>query len=196
MLVKSAPFSGFGVVDQGLYGAEAGYHGINLAWCCVSGYHSGEAAIKFSKDTDLKPIDESALKGSMESVFEPLERKNGIDPKDATVKVQKILFPPGVAVIKTRETLKDATEKFAALKEEINHTVFATDGHELIKAVEVRNMVVLAEMIVRSALLREESRGCHFRGDYPEKDDGRFKRWSYLQQGEKGETRLWLGPLG
>lgn len=177
------------------YGAEAGYHGINLAWCCVSGYHSGEAAVKFSKDTDLKPIDESALRGSMESVLELLKRKNGIDSKEATVKVQKILFPPDVAIIKTRETLINAGEKLAALNEEIHHTVFATDGHELIKSVEACNMVVLAEMIVKSALLREESRGCHFRGDYPEKDDSRFKRWSYLQQGEKGEIQLWLGPL-
>jgi succinate dehydrogenase/fumarate reductase flavoprotein subunit len=44
-------------------------------------------------------------------------------------------------------------------------------------------------------LLREESRGCHFRGDYPEKDDSRFKHWSYLQQGHKGEIKLWLGAL-
>ena len=131
----------------------------------------------------------------MESVLEPLKRKNGIDSKEATVKVQKILFPPDVAIIKTGETLINAVKKLAALKEEIYHTIFATDGHELIKTVETRNMVVLAEMIVKSALLREESRGCHFREDYPEKDDSRFKRWSYLQQGEKGEIRLWLGPL-
>lgn len=176
------------------YGAEAGYHGINLAWSCVSGFHSGEAALKFSRGVERRPIDESALRDSMESVFAPLKRKTGISPKEATVRLQRILFPPDVAIVKNGETLADAVDRLVALKGEIHHGVFATDGHELIKSFEVRNMAVLAELIVRSALMREESRGCHFRGDYPEKDDGGFKRWSYSQQGDKGEARLWLGP--
>jgi succinate dehydrogenase/fumarate reductase flavoprotein subunit len=177
------------------YGANAGYHGINLAWSCVSGYHSGESAVRFSRGSDLKPINKSDLKSSMRSILEPLKRRSGMDSKDGTVKIQKILFSPDVAIIKNRETLRDAVEKLAALKGEIHHTIFAADGHELIKTVETRNMAVLAELIVRGALLREESRGCHFRGDYPEKDDSRFKHWSYLQQGHKGEIKLWLGAL-
>jgi len=174
------------------YGAQAGYHGINLAWSCVSGYLSGEAAVKFSKDVQLKTIDETLLRDSMASVFESLKRKKGMASKEATVRIQEILFSPDVAIVKNRDTLRDAIEKLSALKGEMDHSIFAADGHELIKTVEVRSMVVLAELIVKSALLREESRGCHFRGDYPEKDDDRFKRWSYLQQDDKGKMRLWL----
>ena len=151
--------------------------------------------MKFSRDTELRPVEDSVLKSSMEHVLEPLNRKKGLYSKEATMKIQKILFPPDVAIIKNSETLRDAVDKLAALQEEIHYTVFAMDGHELIKAVETRNMVLLAEMIVRSALLRKESRGCHFREDYPQKNDEQFKRWSYIQKGDKGEIRLWLGPL-
>jgi succinate dehydrogenase/fumarate reductase flavoprotein subunit len=177
------------------YGAEAGYHGINLGWSCVSGYRAGESAVRFSGDSELRPADDSVLKNSMEHMLEPLNRKKGLTSREATVMIQKILFSPDIAIIKNRETLMDAINKLAALKEEIHRTVFATDGHELIKAVETRNMALLSEMILRSALLREESRGCHFREDYPQKDEDRFKRWSYLQQGDNEEIRLWLGPL-
>ena len=44
----------------------------------------------------------------------------------------------------------------------------------LIEALEARNLVCLAEVIIRAALMREESRSAHYRTDFPNRDD---KRW-------------------
>ncbi len=48
---------------------------------------------------------------------------------------------------------------------------------------EAANMVVLAELVARSAILRRESRGAHFRSDHPRRDDARYGRSSYIGRG-------------
>ncbi len=47
-------------------------------------------------------------------------------------------------------------------------------------AAETRNLLDTAELIARSALAREESRGAHYRNDFPARDDARFARHSLL----------------
>jgi L-aspartate oxidase len=46
---------------------------------------------------------------------------------------------------------------------------------------EARNLLQCAELIVRSAIAREESRGAHYRTDFPSHDDVRFKKHSIVQ---------------
>ena len=53
-----------------------------------------------------------------------------------------------------------------------------------IDAFQVTNMVVVARLIVRSALARKESRGLHFNIDYPGRDDVHFRRDTVLTQGD------------
>jgi succinate dehydrogenase/fumarate reductase flavoprotein subunit len=59
--------------------------------------------------------------------------------------------------------------------------MIARDGHELRMAHEVKNMLLNAEMKLRSGLYREESRGTHFREDFPARNDKEWHCWVTVQ---------------
>jgi succinate dehydrogenase/fumarate reductase flavoprotein subunit len=65
----------------------------------------------------------------------------------------------------------------------------AKDLHYLSKCHEVQSMALCAELTFRSALMRSESRGFHFREDFPERDDKNWLKWIILKQ-DKGEMKL------
>jgi succinate dehydrogenase / fumarate reductase, flavoprotein subunit len=59
---------------------------------------------------------------------------------------------------------------------------------ELVEALELQHLVMVGEMILTSALSREESRGAHFREDFPQRDDDRYLCHTLAYQGAEGVT--------
>ena len=59
-------------------------------------------------------------------------------------------------------------------------------NYDLLEAMELEGLLGLAEVILSSALAREESRGAHFREDFPERDDDRWLKHTLVHKGEDG----------
>src|SRR5581483_3813442 len=83
-----------------------------------------------------------------------------------------------LGIVRTRESMARALEGIQALRVRAEQVslddrgrVFNTD---LIQALELTSLVELAETIVAGALAREESRGAHYRSDYPKRDDAHW----------------------
>jgi len=57
---------------------------------------------------------------------------------------------------------------------------------DLIRCLELENMLRIAKVVCQAALLREESRGSHYRMDYPTEDNERWLRNIEVRKGEKG----------
>jgi succinate dehydrogenase/fumarate reductase flavoprotein subunit len=84
----------------------------------------------------------------------------------------------GAGVFRTEESLKEAVEAVGALRERYRDVVLDDRDRafntQLVAALELGNMLDVAETIVRSGLERRESRGSHTRRDHPDRDDQRY----------------------
>ena len=69
-----------------------------------------------------------------------------------------------------------------------------SDEASLVKALEARNLLQAAELVVHAALTRTESRGQHRRTDFPARDDAEWVRWVALERGADG-PRVSTAPI-
>jgi fumarate reductase flavoprotein subunit len=96
----------------------------------------------------------------------------------------------GAGVYRTEETLKETVEEIARLKDRYRdlslHDHDRAFNTELIAALELGNMLDVAETVVQSGLERRESRGSHTRKDHPERDDDRFLSHSLAHAAGEG----------
>ena len=94
----------------------------------------------------------------------------------AALKAQiRKLMTNNVGIIRNEEKLQKAMTRILEIKEQIRGREYSD-----IEQWELINMVALSEMVIKSALLRTESRGAHYRTDYPQTDDIHWKKNTIL----------------
>ena len=89
--------------------------------------------------------------------------------------------------------MEEALSKLDELKQKLPD-LFAKDGHTLFQCHEAKAMALCAEMTYRAALMREESRGWHFREDFPKRDDENWLKWTIVKQ-DKEEMSVSTEPI-
>jgi succinate dehydrogenase / fumarate reductase flavoprotein subunit len=102
-------------------------------------------------------------------------------------------------VFRTDESLKQALEDIGSLKQRYRNVSVGDKGKrynsDLLEAVELGFLLDLAEVMVVGAKARNESRGAHFREDYPHRDDVNFMRHTMAYRTDEGEVRLDYKPV-
>lgn len=81
------------------------------------------------------------------------------------------------------------------LEEQMVPKMRAEDPHMLRLAHETENMALNAEMILRASLFRKESRGWHYREDYPRQNDKEWLAWNQIFRDETGAMALDKVPV-
>lgn len=168
------------------------FGGMNLAFAAVSGVRAGDFASDSalrSPEIGLEP-ETGQIAAKIAELFVPTEIAKGPTADEVTAELQKIIIPYPVTYLRSEMSLKTALAQLLSLKDEIAR-VKAKDSHDLAKAHELRNMALLAEGFLRSALAREESRGYHFREDFPWTNNRDWLKWVYVQSAPAREMRVW-----
>ena len=161
---------GAGEVCGGVHGANR-LGGNALADTQVFGKIAGESASKAAKQTDLKTNEEMVENEA--SRIEGIIKKGTIKPQDFKNRIKNLMWEK-VAIVREEKTLNEALGELLEMQKELDSLDVSEKKQyntELVTALEVINMVEICILTVKSAILRRESRGAHFRSDFPESLD-------------------------
>ncbi len=160
--------------------------GVTMAFCNVSGYRAGEQAASIAAEQGTSEVVQEQVLGLKDNIFSPMTRKPGVSPHQIYRRLNNKLVRPEYSLIKSEATIIDMLREIREVAREELPRVVARDIHELIKANEVANYVLLLELIYTSALERKESRLCHYRLDFPFRDDIDWLKWIVLRKEDSG----------
>ena len=144
----------------------------------VFGKIAGDSAAKYAASNSTPPLDRKSINEEYSRVMMPLEKEDGLSPTKETQRLQKFMWDKA-GLFRNEQDLNDALNFIQQQKKQINSELAIQNkatryNTEWITALELQDMSLVAEMIVRSALLRKESRGAHYRTDYPKPDNQRW----------------------
>ncbi|NWF57241.1 MAG: FAD-binding protein [Syntrophaceae bacterium] len=188
---------------QGLWAAGevvGGLHGANrmggnaLSEIIVFGSRAGAAAAEWAlRQTPLGEAD--SLIQSRWARFQKKWKSNGkgLSPKALRKRLGEILWNRG-GVLREEKGLQTGLEELSKIKSEDLPWAASETPKETLEKIEVDNGLRVAEMILRSALVRRESRGAHYRKDFPVADDRNWKGNIFLKKSEAKMT-LTFQPL-
>jgi succinate dehydrogenase / fumarate reductase flavoprotein subunit len=184
---------------RGLYAAGVtamyGSHTIPQGMCVVGGYRAGESAAKWSRDAEFAD-DLSDQAGRLrEGIFSSLKRKKGISPDEIYNAVNKAVTPWGASIFKHEKRIRAVLSEIRRIAREELPRMKANDIHELMKATEAKNFVLLMELYNIAALERKESRMTHYREEYPYADDRDWLKWVILKNDGKRVPQIKIEPV-
>ena len=161
---------GAGEVCGGVHGANR-LGGNALADTQVFGKIAGENASKVANESELKTNDEMVEKEA--SRIKGLIKEGSIKPQEFKDRIKNLMWEK-VSIVRDEKGLNEALKQLLEMQKELENLNVSDKkqyNDELLTALEVTNMVEICIVIVKSAILRRESRGAHYRSDFPESSD-------------------------
>jgi succinate dehydrogenase / fumarate reductase flavoprotein subunit len=155
----------------------------------VFGRRAGKAMSEFTRNTEFAPLPKDA-DGSAREKVERILKSSG---KESVAELRQTLqdeMMDKCSVYRDEKSLKPMRETIRELKERYNDIHIddrsRTFNTDLSDAIELGYLLDNAEIIVEGALARKESRGAHYRDDYPKRDDKKWLKHTFAYKTDKG----------
>ncbi len=191
----------------GLFAAgecAAGINGANrlggnsLSDLIVFGKRAGEYAAAHARQQQSPRLDQDAIAGAMQAALAPFDRGSaGENPYLVQQDLQDTMQDL-VGIVRVEDEMQEALVRLEALRDRAERA--GVDGHREYHTgwhacLDLRNLLAVSEAITRSALERRESRGGHFRDDYPEKTAACGTFNVVVQRGSHGAMEVGRQPI-
>lgn len=182
---------------EGLYAAGQeifSTHSASLP--CATGKYVGRSAASYARKASMPLIDRQQVEREKARVYGLVKRKEGMNWKELAAGVAKIM-QDYCGDVRSEELLKLGIRWFKELKEGEASTLCARNPHELVRALEVLNIITVGEMIMHACLARKASNGHlgHKRIDCVETDPREWEKFVTTKLVE-GEVQYGQMPLG
>jgi succinate dehydrogenase / fumarate reductase flavoprotein subunit len=191
----------------GLFAAgesAAGLHGANrlggnsLSDLLVFGKRAGEFAAKYAKENTAAAVNREQIEETARYALGPFERgPSGENPYAIQHELQEMMQDL-VGIVRREEEIEQALDRIAALRERAaragvpGNREYNNGWHT---ALDLKNLLTVAEIVARVALIRQESRGAHFREDFPDKSPYWGDRNLRVMQAPDGSVKVEEVPV-
>ncbi|MFW0121688.1 succinate dehydrogenase flavoprotein subunit [Rothia sp. CCM 9419] len=156
----------------------------------VFGKRAGIKAAEYAASAEFLPIPEDAANRTLE-LLTSLRDGEGTEKVGVIRKELQDVMDADMQVFRTADTIRNALSKIAELEERYQRISIQDKGKrfnlDLLEAVELGFLLELAKVMSVAAFHRQESRGGHFREDYPDRDDVNFMKHSMVYRDENSE---------
>jgi succinate dehydrogenase / fumarate reductase flavoprotein subunit len=158
--------------------------------CVVFGKRAGEKIAAYVSDRPMPKLDESGYQTAAVAKIEALlNRKGAYRLYDLRTELQDVMTEH-CGIFRDRESLTQGLAGIQRIAERYEHDLHVDDrsttfNMDLIATLELRSLITVGEIIMKSAFQRQESRGAHSRSDYPQRHDEEWLCHSlgYLDRG-------------
>ncbi len=190
----------------GLFAAgecAAGINGANrlggnsLSDLLVFGKRAGEFAAKFASENSLGKIDNDKIDMTAREALALFESPGNENPYQVQHDLQEIM-QHSVGIVRNENEMKPVLERLKEFRDRANgvrvigNREFNPGWHT---ALDLKNLLTVAEAITRAALERKESRGAQFREDYPHRDDALGKLNTVVSKAADRSMQVQLEPI-
>ncbi len=197
-----------GTVVPGLYSAGesacVSVHGANrlgtnsLVDLVVFGRRAGKQMLKDIETLDWADLPNNPEDAAREQIEAIKGRQSGERVADLRSHMQDIMMD-NVSVYRDETLLLEAEQRIREIRSSYANIAIMDKGKvyntDILEALELGNMLDLAETIVHGALARKESRGAHYRGDFEDRDDVNWLAHSMIYRESDGNLRLEKKPV-
>jgi succinate dehydrogenase/fumarate reductase flavoprotein subunit len=180
-------FFAAGEVTGGVHGANR-MGGNALSEIMVFGKRAGDAAAQWALDSGWdgkesgNDVLERFLRESSKSVLD-------LDTKNLTGQLQQIMWTDG-GILRNQDGLKKTLDTVKGIQQQAAESSLEGRPEEIQRVLELRSAAGTAIMMLEAARRRKESRGAHFREDFPDRDDENWKGALQVQLNSEGE-HIW-----